>query len=69
VTGETAGAENDIGPSANDRGDELVVISRVVFEVGVLDDDERRGDRLQSGAYRGALSTIGLVVLDDHALV
>ena len=51
-------AEDDVGLILDDRLDELGILRRVVFEVGVLDDDDLAGGVAEPGAERGALSLV-----------
>ena len=55
---EEAGAEDDVGASVEERDEELAKVGGVVFEVGVLDDDEVAGDVTEAFADRCALAAM-----------
>ena len=58
LAGEPPEAVNDVSSPAHDGRDQLVVIAGIVFEVRVLDDDERSGDRVQAGRMAAPLPTL-----------
>ena len=61
LAADEARAEHDVGLALEDRLHQPRVLARVVFEVGVLDDDHVAGRRGESRAQRGAFALILLM--------
>ena len=64
VAAREAGAENNVGFAIDDGFEEARVFLRVVFEVGVLDDDGVAGGGRDAAAQGGAFALVDLVVDD-----
>jgi hypothetical protein len=64
---EKARAVDHIGPVGDERGQDLGILGRVVFQIGILDDAEFAGGLLQPGADGGAFAGIDLVMKDADA--
>ena len=60
VAGESA-AEDDVGQILDDWLNELRVLGRVVFEIGVLNDHRITGGRREASPQRGTLAAIRVV--------
>src|SRR5262245_28263558 len=55
-------AENDVGAIFEDRLDELGIFGRVVFQIGVLHDNNGAGGALEAGAEGSAFALVlGLI--------
>jgi hypothetical protein len=57
---EEAGAKHHIGLPHENGFDQLAVIFRVVFEVGILDDHHVAGCDADAGAQGGALAAVAV---------
>lgn len=64
-----ARAKDDIGLAEEDGSKELWILVGVVFEVGILDDDDVGIDMLEAGAKGGTFSLIDLMGEDANAVV
>ena len=64
---DEARAVDDVGLALDDRLDELGILRGVVFEVGVLDDDDLAGGVAEPGPQGRSLALV-LVVEDDRQL-
>ena len=62
-------AVDDVGDVGCQRLDEVVVLGRVVLEVGVLDEHELGGGEREAGAQRRALALVVVVEHDADTLV
>jgi len=58
---DEAGAKNDICAVFQDRLEYNRVFRRVVFEIGILDDNDGSGGMGDTGAKRGTLALVGVV--------
>jgi hypothetical protein len=66
---EEARAKDDIGLAEKDGREELRVLVGVVFEVGILDDDDVGMDMLEAGAKGGTFALVDLMGEDADAVV
>ena len=55
---EETGAEDHVGAAIEDGFEEFAVVARIVFEVGVLDQDDVAGDFSEAAAEGGAFALI-----------
>lgn len=66
---EESRAEDNIRATREDRHEEFGVLIGVVFEIGVLDDDDVGIDVLESGAQGGSFALVDLVGENADAVV
>ena len=55
-------AKDDIGPAGQDGCEQAGILVGIVFEVGILHDDDVAGGGGEAGAERGALALVDLMV-------
>jgi hypothetical protein len=55
---EEAGAKDNVGTTVNDGFEEFAVVTRIVFEVGVLDEDNIACDFREATAESGAFTLV-----------
>ena len=55
---EKAGAKDHVGSAVEDRVEKFVVVARVVFEIGILDEDNVTGDFCEAAAEGSAFSLV-----------
>ena len=67
--GHEARAVDDVGDIGGERLEEVVVLGRVVLEIGVLDEHEVGGGQREAGPERGSLALVAIVQHDPHALI
>src|SRR5579863_9753679 len=66
---EKTGSEDHIGFAGKNRSQEQMIFGRIVFEIGILHDDEGRGGLGNPGAQRCALTLVHLVAEQFDARV
>ena len=64
-----ARAVHDVGEIGGERLDEVVVLGRVVLEIGVLDEHEVGGGEREARAQRSSLALVAILQHDADTLV